>query len=219
VAGRTILQRVTADHMLARILGALEGIGLVCLAIGSVLVPILVARLGISGALIVTGLLLPASVAIGWWELLAIDRRVQVPVRELALLQQTPVFVALPGPQLEAAARRTRWATIEPGEVLIREGDEGDRYYVLESGQFRVTIGGRFVRTIDEAGEGIGEIALLRDVRRTATVTAVTPCVLLTLERADFLEAVTGHQAVRYAAEQTAAGRAMAADVGTEPRP
>jgi MFS family permease len=209
VAGRTLLQRVTEDRMLARVLGALEGIGLIGLAIGSILVPVLVTGVGIQGALVLMGLLLPASVGIGWLQLAAIDRRVQVPVRELALLRETPVFAPLPGPQLETAARRTRWVTAEPGQVLIRQGDRGDRYYVLESGRMAVTIGGRPVRDLDERGEGIGEIALLRSVPRTATVTALAPCVLLALERADFLETVTGHEAARDAVELAAAGRLM----------
>ena len=211
VAGRTILQRVTEDRMLARVLGALEGIGLIGLAVGSALVPLLVAVVGIQGALAVMGLLLPLGVAVGWLQLASIDRRVQVPVRELALLRQTPVFAPLPGPQLETSARRTRWITVEPGQVLIRQGDRGDRYYVLESGRLEVTIDGQRVRILDERGEGIGEIALLRNVPRTAAVTALGPCVLLALERADFLEAVTGHEAAREVVERTAAGRVMTA--------
>ena len=219
VAGRTILQRVTEDRMLARVLGALEGIGLIGLAIGSILVPVLVTGVGIQGALALMGLLLPVSVGIGWLQLAAIDRRVQVPVRELALLRETPVFAPLPGPQLENAARRTRWVTVEPRQVLIRQGDRGDRYYVLVSGRMRVAIDGRPVRDVVDRGEGIGEIALLDDVPRTATVTALDPCVLLALERADFLEAVTGHEAAREIVERTAAERRMTPDEepGAEP--
>jgi hypothetical protein len=209
VVGRTVLQRVTADRMLARVLGALEGIGLVGLAVGSVLAPILVGWLGIQGAVGVVGLLLPVVVVAAWLPLVRIDRRVRVPVREIRLLQLTPVFLPLPAPQLEAVARRTRWVTVEPGGTLIREGEVGDRYYVLESGRLRVTIDGREVRILDEVGEGMGEIALLHGVRRTATLTATIPCVLLALERTDFLEAVTGHEATHAVVRETAAGRAM----------
>lgn len=209
VVGRTVLQRVTADRMLARVLGALEGIGLVGLAVGSVLAPILVGWLGIQGAVGVVGLLLPVVVVAAWLPLVRIDRRVRIPVREIRLLQLTPVFLPLPAPQLEAVARRTRWVTVEPGGTLIREGEVGDRYYVLESGRLRVTIEGREVRILDEVGEGMGEIALLHGVRRTATLTATTPCVLLALERTDFLEAVTGHEATHAVVRETAAGRAM----------
>ena len=151
----------------------------------------------------------PRPCVLAWLPLVRIDRRVRVPVREIRLLQLTPEFVPLPAPQLEAVARRTRWVTVEPGETLIREGEEGDRYYVLESGRLRVTIEGREVRILDHPGTGMGEIALLHDVRRTATLTAVTPCVLLALERSDFLEAVTGHEATHAVVRETAAGHTM----------
>ena len=209
VVGRTILQRVTADRMLARVLGALEGIGLIGLAVGSVLAPLLAGWLGVQGAVGVIGLMLPAVVVVAWLPLGRIDGRVRVPVREIRLLRLTPEFVPLPAPQLEAVARRTRWVTVEPGQALIREGEAGDRYYVLESGRLRVTIDGREVRILDQAGTGMGEIALLHNVRRTATVTAVTPCVLLALERSDFLEAVTGHEATHAVVRETAAGHTM----------
>ncbi len=209
VVGRTILQRVTADRMLARVLGALEGIGLIGLAVGSVLAPLLVGWLGVQGAVGVIGLMLPAVVVVAWLPLGRIDSRVRVPVREIRLLQLTPEFVPLPAPQLEVVARRTRWVTVEPGQALIREGEAGDRYYVLESGRLRVSIDGREVRVLDRVGTGMGEIALLHNVRRTATLTALTPCVLLALERSDFLEAVTGHEATHAVVRETAAGHTM----------
>jgi MFS family permease len=209
VVGRTILQRVTADRMLARVLGALEGIGLIGLAVGSVLAPLLAGWLGVQGAVGVIGLMLPVVVVVAWLPLGRIDSRVRVPVREIRLLRLTPEFVPLPAPQLEVVARRTRWVTVEPGQALIREGEAGDRYYVLESGRLRVTIDGREVRILDQGGTGMGEIALLHNVRRTATVTAVTPCVLLALERSDFLEAVTGHEATHAVVRETAAGHTM----------
>ncbi len=202
VAGRMILQRATPDAVLARVLGGLEGIGLAGLAIGSVLVPPLVAILGIQGMFVVASLILPLGVAASWAGLSRIDRRAHVPVRELDLLRRTRIFAMLPPPQLESVARRARWITVEPGEVVIREGDVGDRYYVLESGRMRVSHGDVELRIVSSPGDGFGEIALLRDVRRTATVTAVEACVLLALERVDFLEAVTGHEQAHRVVEQ-----------------
>jgi hypothetical protein len=201
---------VTPDHLLARVLGALEGIGLVFLALGSVLVPVLAGWLGVELALVAVALLIPAGVAAAWLALAHIDGHAHVPLREIALLGRNPVFAPLPAPQLEWVARRTRWVTVRTGEALIREGEAGDRFYVLESGELRVTIGGAFLRTTDGPGEGIGEIALLRGVPRTATVVATEPCVLLALERGDFLTAVTGHETAHELVEATAAGRAMA---------
>jgi MFS family permease len=204
VSGRTILQRVTPDRLLARVLAALEGIGLLCLALGSVAVPVLAGAFGVIGALVVVALLLPAAVAAAWIPLRRIDRHAHVPLRELALLRRNPIFASLPAPQLETVARRARWITPLPGEAVIREGDPGDRFYVLESGALEVTQGGTWLRRLVDPGSGAGEIALLRDVARTATVTVDGPTVLLGLDRADFLAGVTGHDAALSAGREVA---------------
>jgi hypothetical protein len=193
--------------MLARVLGGLEGIGFAALAAGSLLVPPLAEAIGLPGTMLVVGVLLPAGALVTWRGLRRIDRRARVPVRELALIRRNAVFGPLPPPQMEAVASRVRWVTVEPGEVLIREGDRGDRYYILESGRLRVTQGGTELRITDMPGDGFGEIALLRDVPRTATLVALEPCVVLALDRPDFLEAVTGHEQAREVAEQQAAAR------------
>ncbi|HEV8403505.1 MAG TPA: MFS transporter [Candidatus Limnocylindrales bacterium] len=214
VVGRTILQRVTADRMLARVLGALEGIGMIGLAVGALIAPLIVALVGIESALVVVGLLLPLGVLLGWSGLRAIDRTALVPTRALDLLRAGAVFAPLAPPQLEVVGRRSRWLTVEPGEVIIREGDPGDAYYVLESGEVSVSQAGRHLRVTTERGQGFGEIALLRDVPRTATVTAVRPTVLLMLGRADFLEAVTGHPQAHDEAHRVAAERAPLESAG-----
>jgi MFS family permease len=204
VTGRTILQRVTPDRLLSRVLAALEGIGLLCLAVGSALVPLLAAAVGVPGALFVVALLLPAAVAVVWRPLRRIDRHAHVPLRELALFQRNPIFASLPAPQLETVARRARWITPSQGEMIIREGDPGDRFYVLESGELDVTVHGRRLRLMATPGDGVGEIALLRDVPRTASVSAREPSVLLGLDREDFLAGVTGHEATLTAGQQAA---------------
>lgn len=207
VVGRTILQRVTPDEVLARVLGALEGFGDAGIALGSVAVPLLVATGGIPMALLGAALVLPVGIGIGWRGLVRIDRQVLIPTRAIALLRGVDVFAPLPPPQLESVARRGRWLTVERGTEIIREGDVGDAYYILESGRVVVTQAGRLLRTSEAYGTGFGEIALLHDVLRTATVVAVAPCVLLTLDRNDFLEAVTGHEQARSIVERIAKER------------
>jgi hypothetical protein len=206
IAGRTILQRSTSDHVLGRVLGSLEGSGLVAVALGAVLVSPLVAATGVRAAMVATGLVVLLGVAAALRGLRRIDATVRVPVREIAALRAVPDFAPLPPPQLEGIAARAQWLTAAPGEVVIREGDPGDRYFILESGSARVTQRGVELRTMGP-GEGFGEIALLRSIARTATVTAVEPCVLLALERHDFLEVVTGHDEMRDAVERTAEER------------
>jgi MFS family permease len=194
VTGRTMLQRVAQDRVLARLLGALEGIGMASLAVGSILVPVLVGLWSIPVALVALGLVFPVAIGVTWIRLRTIDARAHVPVRELALLRQNAVLSPLPAPQLESVARQVRWLTFETGEVLISEGDRGDRYYVLANGAVRITQAGRFLRDLAATGDGFGEIALLRDIPRTATATVSAPVVVIALERADFLQAVTGHE-------------------------
>lgn len=208
VAGRTVLQRVADPRTLTRVLGSLEGIGIIALAAGSLLAPIVAEAWGVPVALALAGLVLPVAVAVVWPALRAIDRRVRVPVRELALLRSDRILSPLPAPQLEAVASGARWITLEPGEVLIREGDPGDRYFVLESGSLRIVRQGQVLHEQEsERGYGLGEIALLRDVPRTATATATSPSVLLAIARPDFLEAVTGHEQAGAAATRTADAR------------
>jgi CRP-like cAMP-binding protein len=104
------------------------------------------------------------------------------------------LFRPLPIPQLEAVARRASWVTVPAGHVIIREGEPGDRFYVLASGAVRVERdGAALLRGLTSPGDGFGEIALLRDVPRTATVTAAADTELLVIERGPFLAAVTGH--------------------------
>ena len=207
VVGRTILQRATPDLVLSRVLGALEGIDFAGLALGSLLAPLVALAIGVQPAMIAFGVVLPVGLVLAWAGLQAIDRHALVPVRAIALLREDVVFAPLPQASIEWLARQTRWLTIERGQVLIAEGDAGDAYYVLESGALAVTKGGVPIRVCERRGEGVGEIALLRDVRRTATVTARDPSVLLVVRRQEFLEVVAGHPASREAAQQVVAAR------------
>ncbi len=204
VTGLTMLQRVAQDRALARLLGGLEGMGMAALAVGSILVPVLIALWSLPAAVVVVGLVFPTAIGVTWIRLRTIDAHARVPVRELALLRQNPVLSPLPAPQLESVARQVRWLTFEAGEVIISEGDRGDRYYVLASGAVRITQAERFLRDLAAAGDGFGEIALLRDIPRTATATASEPVVVIALERADFLQAVTGHEQARAAGSRVA---------------
>ena len=216
IVGRTILQRVTPDLVLGRVLGAVEGLAFAGLAVGALLAPLLALWVGVQGAVVLVGLLLPAGIALSWVGLRAMDRLVLVPVRALELLRASSIFAPLPLPQVDWLARQARWITVEPGKVLIAEGDPGDAYYVLESGTLAVSQGGRPIRVVDARADGVGEIALLRDVPRTATVTAAATSVLLMIRREAFLEVVAGHPPSRDAAQQVITARS---ERETEPGP
>ncbi len=207
IAGRTLLQRSIRDDILARVFGLQEGLAMAGLAAGSIIVPIAVAAVGLVGATVVIAIAMPCIVAVAWRGLLDLDRRAVVPVAQLALLRRTSVFRPLPGPQLEAVARRAVWLTVPAGIPVIREGDAGDRFYVLASGSVDVTRDGQPLRSLAETGDGFGEIALLRGVPRTATVTPTTETTLLAIDRAPFLAAITGHPDAYAAAEREVTAR------------
>lgn len=216
IAGRTILQRSIRDEVLARVFGLQESMAMAGLALGSILVAAIVGIVDLIGAIAVVAALLPIIVALSWSRLSALDRRSVVPVQALALLRRTELFGPLSPPQLESVARRAVWLTQPSGTVFIREGDQGDRYYVLASGIVRVEQRGRELRRLDRAGDGFGEIALLRDVPRTATVVAVTEVMVLAVDRGPFIAAVTGHPAAMRAAQEVVAKRVVDA-LGANP--
>lgn len=209
IAGRTMLQRSVRDAVLSRVFGLQEGLAMAGLALGSVLVPVFVLVGGLVPAVVAIAAILPVVVLLAWRRLTDLDRRSVVPTRALALLRQTAVFAPLPSPQLEAVARRAVWMPVPAGTVVIREGDAGDRFYVLADGAVRVERGGLELRRMEAPGEGFGEIALLRDVPRTATVTVLVDSELLAIDRAAFLAAVTGHPDAFAAAEREAAARRL----------
>lgn len=207
ICGRTMLQRSVRDEILARVFGLQEGLGMAGLAAGSVLVPILVGVFGLVGAVVAVAAILPVFVALRWPRLAQLERGAGVPAREIALLRVGPIFRPLPAPELEAVARRAVWLDVPAGDGLIREGDPGDRFYVLAAGSLRVERGGVDLRDVTQPGEGVGEIAILRDVPRTASVFAREPTTLLAIDRAPFLAAVTGHPDAYAAADAVVATR------------
>lgn len=210
VAGRTLLQRVSPHALLARIFGVLEGIQLASEAIGSIAASLVVALLGPHLAFVAVGLLLPIAVLLAARSLREIDMASELHLVELELLRGIPIFAPLSALVLERLAASLVPAHAEAGEAIVTQGEAGDRYYVVAEGQVRVLVDGRPVRELGP-GQGFGEIALLRDVSRTASVIAITEVELLALERAPFLEVVTGHPRSEAAAESVVSAHLSAA--------
>jgi Na+/melibiose symporter-like transporter len=206
VSGLTLLQRTAPPAVLARVFGVLESLIVGTLGLGAILAPALAAWLGIRGALAVVGLLLPVLVLATWARLRAIDARTAVPEREIELLESLPLFAPLPPATLEHLAARLVRVPAGAGTEITRQGDIGDRFYLVDEGEADVTIDGHVVTTLGP-GDYFGEIALLRDVPRTATVTARTDASLLALERDEFVSAVTGHPTSLEAADAVVAAR------------
>jgi hypothetical protein len=192
LATRTLLQRAVPAEVVGRVFGVAEGLAMTGLAVGSALVPLLVAVGGTVTAVVGTAAILPVVALGSGRALFRLDAAAHVPIVEIALLRSLRIFHALPAPALEGLARSLEPVQLAAGEVLIREGERGDRFYAVADGRLQVTIDGALVAT-NRRGDGIGEIALLYGVPRTATVTAASPATVLALSREDFLNAVTGH--------------------------
>ena len=201
VAGRTMLQRVAPDETMARIFGVLEGVNMAALALGTLAAPILVKLVGPSGALIVAGAIVPVAAILLRPALDHADKAGVVHERELELIRGIPIFAPLMVTVLERLAQDLDHLHVRSGLTIIREGDLGDRYYIIGLGRCEVSVRGRVVNTLG-VGEGFGEIALLNEVPRTATIIALEDVDLFVLDRAPFLEAVTGQSRSRAAAQR-----------------
>jgi len=205
VSGFTILQRGTPSEVLARVFGVLHSLIYAAVAVGAVLAPVLVHAFGARWTLVVVGSLLPILAVLTHASLTRLDRAPSDP-RGLELLSGIPIFAPLSPPVLEPLAAALAPVSFPAGEEIIREGDHGDRFYVVSSGEVEVLADGRPPRREGE-GSYFGEIALLRDVPRTATVRAATDVELYALDRDDFLPAVTGHSGSVQAAESVIGSR------------
>ena len=205
VTGITLMQRAASDAVLGRVFGAFEALALLAMGLGALLAPVLVSVLDARGAVLVAGLIMPAAVLPLWRPLARSDAAGLVPA-EVELLRGIAIFAPLPPAQLERLAGALVEVEVDAGDTVFREGDHGDRFYVIAEGRASVEEGGWTLREL-ESGDFFGEIALLRDVPRTATVRATTALRLHALDRDTFVSTVTGHAASAQAAGSIVAAR------------
>lgn len=192
VSGMTLLQRVTPDALVGRVFGVLESVLLLTVALGAAAAPLLLSALGTRGALVAAGILLPALVVPSFPVLRRIDAATGAPQSDVELLRRVPFFTTLPELAIERLARSAEHSQARAGETVVKQGEPGERFYVVAGGELDVSVDGRAVRMLGQ-GDYFGEIALLRDLPRTATVQARNEATLLVLDRSDFLTAVTGY--------------------------
>jgi MFS family permease len=204
VAGFTLLQRIVPDEVLTRVLGVVWGLVMGAVGLGSIAATWIVAGLGARAAFVIVGAILPVLTLVVWRLLVRIDREVLAPTVELALVDGVPMFAPLSIAAKEHMAGRLVEVPVSAGEVVIRTGDPGDRFYIVADGKLEITNG---VQATAGPGDFFGEVALIRDVPRTATVRATARSLLYALERDDFLAAVTGHSAVRSAGDAVVEAR------------
>lgn len=198
--------RIYDLRRLGRVVAGTELIGFVSIAIGSVVAQLLIHSVGIRGAFAVLGLTLAVVALLFAVQTGRIDASLPVPGPELDLLRALEMFAPLPMAVLEHLATKLVPSEFGAGQVVLREGDPGERFHLIVSGSAAASVHGVALRTM-EPGDAFGEIALLRNVQRTATVTATTVLHTLTLDREDFLAAVTGQRDAASAAARLAEQR------------
>ncbi|MFZ0325559.1 MAG: MFS transporter [Actinomycetes bacterium] len=203
VAGRTLLQRTVRADVLSRIFGVQESLIMGGTALGSAVAPVLVHVFGPRGAFLATGVFLPAVGLLAWTRIRRLDAQALQPGPGFSLLEAIPVFAMLPQATLEQLSRELVPATARAGTDLVVQGEDGDRLYLVATGSVSIIKNGVHVATT-RAGGYFGEISLLRDVPRTATVRADEDITLYTLGRVAFLEAVTGQSSARDLADEVA---------------
>ena len=204
VAGFTLLQRVMPNHVLARVLGVVWGLAMGAVALGSAVGAVVVGVAGTSASFVLVGFVLPTLALVSYGRLRSIEASLP-PAARLDVVEGVPIFAPLSLAAKEQIAAQLTEEAVEPGKVVIRAGGVGDLFYIVRDGELTVQIADQLPQPLQ--GGFFGEIALVRDVPRTATVTAATTVHLYALQRDDFLAAVTGHDCAREAADAVVAVR------------
>jgi MFS family permease len=188
----SLLQRNVPNQVRAGVLGAFEGLISLTVALGSLVAPVLGRTLGLRGALVVIGLILPLTALAATRAVRRTEEQGVIPERELKLLRGVSIFRSLPMTVIEQLAVSLEPEKFQPGEDVCVQGEAGDRFFVISEGRASVLTGGKVVRELG-AGDSFGEIALLHEVPRTATVRADGELLAYALARDDFVYAVTGN--------------------------
>ena len=206
VSGFTLVQRGVGNEDRVTMFAVMEGLFGVGLLTGSLAAPALDALVGTQGALVAAGAVLPLCAFLSGRTIRrAASGRDPVAEEHLVLLRSNELFAPLPLTALDRLSEGMTPRSFEPGEVVMRKGEPGDHYVLIEEGRLDVTDGGRTLATLGP-GDGVGEIALLREVPRTATATAATHVAAYTIDAPVFLDAVAGPAAAA-AAERLVASR------------
>jgi MFS family permease len=212
----TLVPRLVPEEVLARVFGAFESLVALTVAIGSLVTPLAIDLLGIRGALSMLGLVAPVVVAVAWRRLRAIDASIAHRDEEVEVLKGVGMLRPLPMPAIDALALHVGHAQFAAGQMVFRQGDRGDLFYVIADGEAEVIGDGRLIRTMGP-GDGFGEIALLHTTVRTTTVCARSPLRLHTLDRHHFISAVSGYQSSASEADAVMRERLATFDPRTRP--
>lgn len=199
VTTMTLLQRSVAREVIARVFGILDSLAVTGILLGSLAAPLLVTVVGLKGTLVTVGLGLPALVLIASPTVRRLDQRSAERMDALAgdveLLARARVFAGAPRQSLEAIASAMSREQVPTGQVVVREGDPSDAFYVIESGRLEVLTGDAVVNVMTD-GDHFGEIGLVENIPRTATVRTATDATLVKIDGRLFLDVVNQEPAI-----------------------
>ena len=205
ISGFTLVQRGVRNEDRVTVFSLMEGLFGIGLLAGSLVAPALIALVGPRGGLLVAGAILPILALLTSRPISRLTRESALTEQHLALLRSNPLFAPLPLTALDQLAESLVPVSFEAGDIVMRKGEPGDSYLLIADGIVDVSDDGRQLRTCGP-GDGVGEIALLRTVPRTATVAAQTRIQGYLIDAATFLSAVAGPAAAA-AAENVASVR------------
>lgn len=214
--GTILLQRSADPRVLGSLFAMIELVGGVGLLVGSGLAQVLIAVGDVSVALVGLAVVLAVVLLVTGRPVWRADADADVPVVEMSLLHELPMFAALPPLELEAVARAAEHVTVTEGEVVIEQGETGHRFFAVAEGAFAIVRDGEPI-WVARRGSCFGEVALLADVTRTATVAALEDGALLGVDRVPFLVAVTGRDASLTAAWRFVQTMPVATELPAEP--
>jgi CRP-like cAMP-binding protein/predicted MFS family arabinose efflux permease len=199
VVAVTTLQRTLPKHLTAGIFGIIRSLYIGATLLGALVAPPLVAVAGLRAALLVAGVALPCLALLALPALRSVDvtarRRVEELAPALRLLEGLSIFVGVPRPSLELLAGSVEEESVPAGTLVVRQGEPSRDFYIVASGVLDVVSSGEMetppvvVNTL-QPGDYFGEIGLLEEIPRTASVQARSECKLERIDGRVFLDVV-----------------------------
>lgn len=203
----TLVQRLSSDEVMARVFGAFDSLLVASMALGAVLMPVLLHLVGLRWSMLIIGLGMGLVVLAMARPLRRLDRGERP--ANLEVWNQVDILDPLPPATVEALAGQADPQRFAAGQVVVHQGAVSDLFYVIVSGSVQASVDGRVVRELGP-GDYFGEIGLLHDVPRTATVTATVDTLVEGVDRSGFLTAVQGHRGANRVAERVVRTRLAA---------
>ena len=193
-AAFTIFQRGCSNDERGAVFAVFETVAGLGVVAGSLLAPVLLGVFGNREGIVVAGAFLPIIAVVVYGQTVRAGALSTVPEQSVALLRSVAAFAALPLTAIERLAEAAQPASYAAGEAVMRQGEPGDRFLVIERGEVNVFVDGQFVQRLGR-GDGIGEVALLRRTPRTATIVATSEVAAVSIGALDFCTAVSGPRA------------------------